>query len=127
MEITGMDQLKTAVTNAGPYAKQALAAAMFQEMDSIIAEAKSLTPVDTGVLQASGSANPTVVMGTMLSVDGGFGGAAASYVIPVHEHMTAVHPVGQAKFLEQPFLARVPTVLTNLSQRVATAWQRLAK
>ncbi len=29
-------------------------------------------------------------------------GFTASYTIPVHENMQAVHPVGQAKFLEEP-------------------------
>ena len=44
----------------------------------------------------------------------GFGGAAASYAVYVHENLTAKHTVGQAKYLEVPF----KNAQTGMSRRI---------
>jgi hypothetical protein len=60
-------------------------------------KAQDLTPVDTGALRASAFTeaesgnNPSVIVGY-----------TEEYAIFVHENLEAHHPVGQAKFLEQP-------------------------
>lgn len=60
-------------------------------------KAQDLTPVDTGALRASAfteaesGSNPSVIVGF-----------EEEYAIFVHENLEAHHPVGQAKFLEQP-------------------------
>lgn len=60
-------------------------------------KAQDLTPVDTGALRASAfteaesGSNPSVIVGY-----------TEEYAIFVHENLEAHHPVGQAKFLEQP-------------------------
>lgn len=60
-------------------------------------KAVDITPIDTGALRASAfteaesGSNPSVIVGF-----------EEEYAIFVHENLEAHHPVGQAKFLEQP-------------------------
>ncbi len=123
--IQGSSKLRAALQAAGPLARDAMAAAMVQEQEQIMAAAKILTPVDTGVLRASGTVLPPVVAGNQIEVVSGFGGAASAYAVPVHERLGAVHKTGQAKFLEQPFLAATAGMGSRLAARVAAALGRL--
>jgi len=125
--IKGQDQLAAALAQAGPLAMEALKSAMVQEQEQVMAEAKKLCPVDTGVLRASGTVLPPAETGMSAEVVAGFGGAASAYAVPVHERMGVHHPTGQAKFLEQPFLERLPMMGQNLAKRVASAMQQLRK
>lgn len=62
-------------------------------------EMKRRTPVDTGTLRDSGFVEkPVWVSQGEIQMALGFGGAAESYAIYVHEDMEAFHRVGQAKF-----------------------------
>ena len=64
----------------------------------IMSLSQSRCPVDTGTLRGSAQ-----IRREEKSVSVGYGGAASSYSIKVHEDMSAHHPVGQAKFLETAF------------------------
>ena len=123
--ITGQAQLNRALRRAGPLALAALAQAAVEEQEAMITEAKQQTPVETGTLRASGTVLPPKVSGTGVTVDAGFGGGASHYAIFVHEIMRNHHPVGNAKFLERPFLARIPQMGTGLARGVERAWQAL--
>src|SRR5581483_3232082 len=125
--IKGQDQLAAALAQAGPLAMEALKSAMVQEQEQVMAEAKKLCPVDTGVLRASGTVLPPAETGMSAEVVAGFGGAASAYAVPVHERMGVHHPTGQAKFLEQPFLERAATLPAKLAAKVAAAFERLAR
>lgn len=59
-------------------------------------------PVDTGALRSTGSVKPSVIAGDSVTVEMGFGGPAAPYALIVHERLGAHHPIGQAKYLEEP-------------------------
>jgi|SRR5581483_8221599 len=125
--ITGGDEFIRKMRLAPDLAVKALESAMFEEQSAVIAEAQSRTPVDTGVLRASGTVLPPEQRGDKIEVEAGFGGAAAAYAIRQHEDMSLNHATGQAKFLEQPFLERAPKIPSNLSRRIERAWQRLRK
>lgn len=125
--ITGINELRRALDRAGDLADKALESAMFLEQEAVISEAKARTPVDTGVLRASGTVLPPKVQGSRIEVEAGFGGAAQEYAVPVHERLGVHHPVGQAKFLESAFLERAPKIPANLARRVEAAWRRLAR
>lgn len=88
------------------------------EAEAIMAEAKEITPVDLGALRASGLVMPVQFMPTKIRVAMGFGGPSAPYAIYVHEDLTANHPVGQAKFLEQPFRDRLPGMSKRIAERI---------
>lgn len=127
INITGINELRRALDLAGDLANKALESAMFLEQEAVIGEAQARTPVDTGVLRASGTVLSPKVSGSRIEVEAGFGGAAAGYAIPVHERMGVAHGVGQAKFLESAFLERAPKIPGNLAKRVEAAWRRLAR
>lgn len=70
----------------------------------VLPVAKERTPVDYGTLRDSGVVSQPKIKGVNqhvdnISVEIGFGGAAAHYAIYVHEDLDAKHEVGQAKFL----------------------------
>ena len=123
MDIRIVKALKAA--QAEGLAIKALESAMFLEQEAVIAAAKEKTPVDTGVLRGSGTVLPPKVSGTQVTVESGFGGAAAGYAVAVHERLGTHHPVGEAKFLERAFLERAPKIPGNLAKRVALAFERL--
>ncbi len=92
----------------------ALGKALYHEASGIIAQSQPLVPVETGALRASPFVKDPERDGTVIEVAFGYGGPAAkinpktgestdAYAIFVHENLEAHHPVGQAKYLEQPF------------------------
>lgn len=55
-------------------------------------------------------------------------GFTQNYALYVHENLEAHHPVGQAKFLEQPFrelLTQIPVILKKTAQAGKTLLQGL--
>lgn len=119
------------LANYGEKAAASLGRALYLEGQRIINESKPLVPVDTGALRASGYVEPPVTQGRVITVTLGYGGPAAQvnpksgestegYAIYVHENLEAHHPVGQAKFLEQPFLAAEQ----GMSNRIASVMRR---
>ncbi|MES2360157.1 MAG: HK97 gp10 family phage protein [Gemmatimonadota bacterium] len=118
VQITGLDALLTNVERIATDLHASIAGAMSAEAEVIMAEAKALTPVDTGALRASGHVNAPLVSGHTISVTMGFGGAAVDYALTVHENLEAHHPVGQAKYLEQPLMAAAKTLPERIAARV---------
>lgn len=125
VKLTGMDDLRRALKRAGPLATEALAGAAVTEQEKVITAAKRRTPVDTGTLRASGTVLPARVMGQTVEVIAGFGGPASEYAVFVHENLNASHPVGEAKFLERPFLEAAPNMPRNMADSVEAALRRL--
>jgi len=123
--ITGAAKLRRKLSAAGPLAQTALAAAVVEEQEKVMAKAKAITPVDTGTLRASGHVSPPKVGAGSVEVIAGFGGAASAYAVVQHERLDYAHPTGQAKFLEEPFLQAAPQIPRNLARGVEMALQRL--
>ena len=71
-----------------------VAAALYQEAQLILTEAKRRTPVakDGGTLRASGQVHPPVRSDGNISVTISFGGAADAYAIAVHETISEHDP-----------------------------------
>ena len=99
---SSIDETVRAIDRWGLRLVDALPPALFRRGEAVMKRAKDLTPVDTGTLRNSGTVNQPEIEGNQVSVTIGFGGAAAPYAVFVHEDMTKRHPVGQAKFLEEP-------------------------
>lgn len=123
--LLGSDQLKAALLALGARAPSVLANALHQEAETIMTKAKLLTPVDTsphpphaGQLRASGHVLPPVIQGDTVTVTLGFG---TDYAVYVHEILTSRHPIGQAKFLEQPALEWADVAEARLSALVGKA------
>lgn len=110
--------------------ERALRGALFQEAEELITAAKRLTPVDEGVLRASGHVLKPTWQATTITVKFGFGGPAGAgnvggsnpekvgYAVYVHEDLTARHTVGQAKYLEVPMNQRKASMSARISRRL---------
>jgi hypothetical protein len=96
-----------------------IAAALHEEAEELMTEAKRRTPVDTSALRSSGHVQIPQVDQDSVSVTLAFGGPAAPYAVYVHEDLTANHPVGQAKFLESVLTEAAPNLPARIARRVA--------
>ena len=102
IRIDGLDQLQARLLAAGKTAASDLAGPLHLEAELIMTKSKRLTPVDLGVLRASGVVHSPDVSRNKVIVELGYGGVAQAYALVQHERTDFAHTVGQAKFLEQP-------------------------
>lgn len=118
VKMIGTDKLQKELAKLGEQAPRALGAALYQEGEEILGDSQdNYVPVDEGTLRGSGRVTePTD--GPNPEVTIGFGGPAADYALVVHEDLNAHHPVGQAKYLERPFLKAIPGMGERLAKRV---------
>lgn len=107
-------RLRALASASGPV--KALAGAAYQRGQAIMAVSQRLVPVDTGALRSSGHVEAPKISASKVQVDLVYGGAAAPYARIVHEDLDAFHKVGQAKYLEEPFLAERDGVLKEFVQ-----------
>ncbi len=124
LKFTGMDELQRRLTAMAADTPDAVAVALSQEAELEMIEAKKRTPVDTGALQNSGYVERlTDESGVRM----GFGGPAAGYAVYVHENLDALHPSGQAKFLESVLVESAPSLPTRIAERIQRAWATHSK
>lgn len=109
---------------------QAVRKALFEEAIETMAAAKTLVPVDEGVLRASGHVQLPEEENGRVKVVFGFGGPAGSgnqgeknsedvgYAVRVHEDLTSHHTVGQAKYLEGPINIRKQDMPERLAKKI---------
>ena len=101
--------LSVVLTKLGNGSKKALVEAC----EEILEESLQQVPVQTGTLAESAYYEITGHYKTGWSATVGYGGAydpinpktgkpASSYMLAVHENLSAHHPIGKAKFLEDP-------------------------
>lgn len=95
--------------------RHAAFASIYQDGERIMATSNDLCPVETGALRASGHVTADEAAG-LVTLE--YGGPAAPYAFIQHEDLEYRHPVGQAKFLEQPFIEAAPEVHQHASDAV---------
>lgn len=95
-----------------------VAAALYREAEIEMTESKRRCPVKYGTLRASGMVSLPVQTGKTISVTLSYGGAAEKYAVIVHENLEAIHPIGQAKFLESVLNESAPFMAERVSRRV---------
>ena len=116
--LRGSRKLERTLKKLGREAPKALARALFQEAEQIMAKSKPLVPVKTGALRASGHVQPPVITGTKVKVVLGYGGAAAPYAVVVHEKPARHNAPTQNKYLEKPFNEAIPGMASRLAKRL---------
>lgn len=104
---------KLATTN-----KMIVAGAMYEIANEIAEVAKEQTPFDLGNLMRSIRVTPPQFGQGTIIVSITAGDESATYAWPVHENMTAFHPHGKAKYLEDPLMAAERTLLSDVAARV---------
>jgi len=84
--------------------------------EMVLAKSQEQCPVETDAMRSSATVKP---------LNGGktqelsYGGASAAYVHRQHEDLTYNHPVGNAKFLENPLRENADKVLKYLNDATA--------
>lgn len=91
-------------------AKQAL----LDGANDMLSKSVKQCPVDTGTLRRSGTVEKTTDSNTSIEVAIGYN---TKYAIYVHENLSANHPKGKAKFLEDP----VNENMGNIEKRIVEA------
>ena len=118
-EIDGAQELRKMLANSGAEAGKIVGQVILEEANMIFAKAMILTPIDTGALRGSGGVSAPMNTPQGIGVDIFFGGPAAPYALYVHEIMYYKHnSPTQAKFLEQPFMERLPDIQKNMARRI---------
>lgn len=77
---------------------------------------KPRTPVLTGALRSSEFVDGPDYTTKVIEVTLNAGGPAAPYAWFVHENLDAVHPVGQAKYMESVIFERGPFMMQDFNQ-----------
>ena len=118
-ELEGAKELRNMLEVSGKDAGKVVGQVILEEANMIFAKAMILTPIDTGALRGSGGVSAPMNMPSGIGVDIFFGGPAAPYALYVHEIMYYKHNAPtQAKFLEQPFMERLPNIQQNMARRI---------
>ena len=118
-ELEGAQELRNMLEVSGKDAGRVVGQVITEEANMIFAKAMILTPIDTGALRGSGGVSAPMNMPSGIGVDIFFGGPAAPYALYVHEIMYYQHNAPtQAKYLEQPFMERLPDIQKNMAQRI---------
>lgn len=132
LDLEGFPELIATFEGLAEKATKASAAVLFAEANVIMTAAKEQTPValpetytpsqykrlTPGALRASGHVGLPEIIGDQVFVELGFGDAAVDYAVYVHEILHYHHPVGKAKFLEDPVTQMGPTVI----EKAGEAW-----
>lgn len=95
--------------------------AVYQETSVELKEVRKRTPVDKGPLRASEhvegplrtGANDRIIYALIVA-----GGPSAPYAIYVHEDLEALHPVGQAKYIESVLMESRPFMAARIAKRI---------
>jgi hypothetical protein len=83
-------------------------------------DAQDRAPIDKGILRASETELPTESTATGFTKVIGFN---TSYAAAVHENLTAHHPQGEAKYLENAMRHNAPKLVPFLAGKVDKALQ----
>lgn len=113
-KLDGLSELNNTLKHVGWDIIGATKKGMVQEATEIIEESQVEVPVETGALKASAfvesDAGGNVTFGyggNNAQVNTLTGKSTDEYMVAVHERLDLSHPVGKAKFLEDPINKRV--------------------
>lgn len=127
-KLHGAEAIRRTLAKLGADGPRELAAALYQEAEAIMARSKTIVPVDTGALRASGHVQLPDTVGDKVSVRMGYGGAAAGYAVAVHEKLNVRHKSPtKAKYLEEPFRAAESGMLNRIAATLRQAVERIAR
>jgi len=125
LTFTGSAATMAKITQALDTKRRQAAAALYQVGEEMMTESKKRVPVDTGTLKGSGYVTNPSGGGTVGRFTGrdvvvtlGFGGAAESYAIPVHEDLHVHHRTGQALYLWSVLAETQQTLLYRIAERI---------
>lgn len=89
--------------------------ALLKEGNIILNDSIKQTPLEFGDLRRSGTVEEVKDTKKEYVIAIGFN---TEYAAAVHENLNAHHPVGKAKYLEDPLMARIDDIPKNIAKRV---------
>lgn len=112
IRVAGADQLAAALRQQSRSVRRRVQDALVAEAEAALVESNRRVPVDTGELKASGRV--VRPRGDDLNVEIVYD---APHAAVVHEDLEAVHPDGQAKFLESTLLESAPRMAGQIARK----------
>lgn len=101
VEVVNLDEVFAALERAiGPRIYDAASFAASEEADLELGMTQELVPVASGALKATGRVEPGDFNANEVTVNIAYGDEVVNYAYSVHEDLEAVHPHGQAKYVE---------------------------
>jgi hypothetical protein len=114
VQIVGLDTVKRKLSQYCNERFDETKQAFTNELEDLLSVSVEQAPVKTGNLRGSASLEINKAPG-VLKARLGYG---AEYAIYVHERLEVAHPVGKAKFLEDPVNERRDRLIQNIINRV---------
>ena len=122
IEVESDEELMQRIQTATEQYPDEVAKAVWQELQMIISSAQTKTPVDTGMLRASGHVEDPLVSPGEIVVRFGFSQNYAEYVESGCPHYAngdeAHHVTGQAHFMQSAMDERINSLGDNIVARI---------
>lgn len=117
--VTGLSRLSNRFKAVADELLDDVGKALYAEMAIEMKESMRRTPVDTGAARASHTLVGPTIKGKEVNVSIEVGGAAAGYIVPLHERLDVYHkPPTQAKFLESTLRESGPYMSQRVGKRL---------
>lgn len=127
--VSGVERMKARIKEFQARFPDKVAAAIYQEAQIELTEAKRRTPVWNpdvpvpkgvvpGALRSSGMVHEPEWKGKTVYCTISFGGAAVTYAVYVHEDPDAFHKIGQWKYLESVLNESRPHMAARIAKRL---------
>ncbi len=120
--LTGLTRVRQQIEGVARAYPDRVATALRAETEIELTESKRRCPVDVtpptphpGQLRNSGRVLPIKREGRRLTATIAYG---TEYAVYVHEDLDALHPVGEAKFLERPLKESAPFIPRRVAERL---------
>jgi hypothetical protein len=117
-KFTGCDAARRDLAKIRKGAPTEFGTALVTELEIEAVEVKRRTPVKTGSLRSTIRVVGPVQQGKKITATIEAGDVAVDYALPVHEDLEAVHPVGEAKFIEGPLKESAPFMPARIAKRI---------
>lgn len=113
------EELKGKLRNFGKQMPRKTARAAKVELEIEKRESMRRTPKLTGAAAASHKVSEPIVTASGVTIEVTAGDEKTeTYIVPLHENLTAFHPNGQAKFLESTMNESAPYIAGRIARRV---------
>ncbi len=131
MKIDGLDVfLNKFSSQALRDAKHEVAKELYQFGEEVMADSKTIVPVDTGALMSTGHVTLPVESGDVIEVTAGYGDESTNYALYVHEELQApsggpinwTRPGSGPKYLERPAMAKAPELPERVKRGIMKAF-----
>lgn len=125
IHVSGIKALKRELNGRFANAARGTLAAVHKPARDVMRASSAQVPRDTEALANSAFLRAPYLIGDEVIVEFGYGStyvginpktgqSSDEYAWIVHEDLEAKHPIGKAKFLEDPLVAYAPQILSNI-------------